>query len=186
MSAMVSTQTAELGLAADTPLPASTSVFSIHNMDGTSSQHGSLEEHELRELGHHRSAMVSQRNISSLAPTDTGFKAWSFVSYLDTRLPLVCPVIRFIKLAGAFLVEAVVWAFPTSFGVLLNAYMRDYKLASQAGATELLPLIGTFSSGIIYCSGKSSMAIPCVRLRHSTIALSRSHYLPVHTSLPSS
>ncbi|KAH8114499.1 MFS general substrate transporter [Phellopilus nigrolimitatus] len=95
---------------------------------------GSLEDHELRELGHHRSAMMSQRNISSLAPTDTGFKAWSF-------------------LAGAFLVEAVVWAFPTSFGVLLNAYMRDYKLASQAGATELLPLIGTFSSGIIYCSG---------------------------------
>lgn len=50
--------------------------------------------------------------------------------------------------------EVVVWGFPTSFGVLLNAYMRDEKYSKQPHAALLLPLIGTLSTGIIYCSGE--------------------------------
>ncbi|KAI5122774.1 hypothetical protein M0805_000118 [Coniferiporia weirii] len=99
-------------------------------MEGTQRQIES-EIHELREL--RTTPEVEQINVSSLAPTDGGFKAWAF-------------------LAGAFLVEGVVWAFPTSFGALLNAYMKDNSLTSQPQAIQLLPLIGTFSSGIIYCS----------------------------------
>lgn len=53
--------------------------------------------------------------------------------------------------------EAVVSAFPSSFGVLLNAYMQEANLTSQADASELLPLIGTFSSGLMYCSGKRGL-----------------------------
>jgi hypothetical protein len=75
------------------------------------------------------------------------------------------------KLAAAFAVEAIVWGFPDAFGVFLNcrnlflglsiwseqylitAYLQDPRYASQKSATSLLPLIGTLSSGIIYCSG---------------------------------
>jgi hypothetical protein len=35
----------------------------------------------------------------------------------------------------------------------LTAYLQDTRYASQKYATSLLPLIGTLSSGIIYCSG---------------------------------
>jgi hypothetical protein len=35
----------------------------------------------------------------------------------------------------------------------LTAYLQDPRYASQKDATSLLPLIGTLSSGIIYCSG---------------------------------
>ncbi|KDQ62717.1 hypothetical protein JAAARDRAFT_30613 [Jaapia argillacea MUCL 33604] len=74
------------------------------------------------------------RNESSLAPVDRGFGVWSF-------------------LTGAFLVEAIVWGFPNAFGVFLNAYLEDPNWSSQPNARSLLPLIGTLSSGIIYCSG---------------------------------
>ncbi|TDL22145.1 MFS general substrate transporter [Rickenella mellea] len=57
------------------------------------------------------------------------------------------------QLAGTFLVEAIVWGFPNSFGVFLSAYLQDPKLSSQSHASTLLPLIGTLSSGIMYCSG---------------------------------
>ncbi|KZS92900.1 MFS general substrate transporter [Sistotremastrum niveocremeum HHB9708] len=70
----------------------------------------------------------------SLAPVDTGFGAWSY-------------------LAAAFLVEAIVWGFPNSFGVFLEAYLKDGRYVTQASASSLLPLIGNLSSGIIYCSG---------------------------------
>lgn len=57
------------------------------------------------------------------------------------------------QLAGAFVVEAVVWGFPNAFGLFLEAYLSDPKFASQPHAASLLPLIGPLSSGIIYCSG---------------------------------
>ncbi|KAI5120398.1 hypothetical protein M0805_000177 [Coniferiporia weirii] len=130
--ALLQSSSMELELAMHTPLPHSISRLSLF-----SSEQSAGQDHELQELGPDPIAVensATQRNVSSLAPTDSGLKAWTF-------------------LAGAFLVEAVVWAFPTSFGVLLNAYMREQKFASQAQASEILPLIGTFSSGIIYCSG---------------------------------
>ncbi|KAI5122773.1 hypothetical protein M0805_000117 [Coniferiporia weirii] len=127
----------ELELAVHTPLPRSISRLSFFNTEQAPSGGQGPNEHELQELGPDPITVensVAQRNVSSLAPTDSGIKAWSF-------------------LAGAFLVEAVVWAFPKSFGVLLNAYLREQKFASQAQASVILLLIGTFSSGIIYCSG---------------------------------
>ncbi|KZP33374.1 MFS general substrate transporter [Athelia psychrophila] len=74
------------------------------------------------------------RNESILAPVDGGFGAWSF-------------------LAAAFLVETIVWGFPSAFGVFLAEYLKNPVYLSQPGATSLLPLIGSLSTGIIYCSG---------------------------------
>ncbi|KAJ3720959.1 major facilitator superfamily domain-containing protein [Lentinula raphanica] len=74
------------------------------------------------------------RNQSVLPPVDTGFGAWSF-------------------LTAAFFVEAIVWGFPNSFGVFLDAYLNDSTYTSQPNANNLLPLIGPVASGIIYCSG---------------------------------
>ncbi|KAG8830579.1 hypothetical protein FRC17_004683 [Serendipita sp. 399] len=71
---------------------------------------------------------------SSLAPVDGGFGAWSF-------------------LFAAFFVELIVWGFPSAFGTFLDAYLRDPVYASQKNAQLLLPMIGTMTSGIIYCSG---------------------------------
>ncbi|KLO11122.1 MFS general substrate transporter [Schizopora paradoxa] len=76
----------------------------------------------------------SDRNVSSLAPVDGGFQAWSF-------------------LAGAFVVQTFIWGIPNSFGVFLNSYMQDARFATQPQARTILPLIGTLSSGIMYCSG---------------------------------
>ncbi|KAJ7608151.1 MFS general substrate transporter [Roridomyces roridus] len=77
---------------------------------------------------------TSSLNESALPPTDKGSGAWSF-------------------LAAAFVVEAVVWGFPNAYGVFLDSYLQDPRFSSQQSATSLLPLIGTLSTGIIYCSG---------------------------------
>ncbi|KAJ7160111.1 major facilitator superfamily domain-containing protein [Mycena filopes] len=73
-------------------------------------------------------------DASPLPPVDGGIHAWSF-------------------LAAAFVLEAIVWGFPTAYGVFLEAYLQDPRYASQKGAASLLPLIGTLSSGIPYFSG---------------------------------
>ncbi|KAI0046069.1 MFS general substrate transporter [Auriscalpium vulgare] len=73
-------------------------------------------------------------NEHALAPVDSGFGAWSF-------------------LAGAYMVETIVWGFPNAFGVFLKAYLDDPSIAAQPHAASVLPLVGTLSSGIIYCSG---------------------------------
>ncbi|EKM49544.1 uncharacterized protein PHACADRAFT_106372 [Phanerochaete carnosa HHB-10118-sp] len=70
-------------------------------------------------------------NESSLAPVDRGSGAWSF-------------------LAGAFLIEGLVWGFPTAYGVFLVIYLEDPAWASQKHARGLLPLIGPMASGIMY------------------------------------
>ena len=46
--------------------------------------------------------------------------------------------------------EGVVWAFPASYGVLLNAYIRDPKFVSQSDAADLLPQIGSIASGLMH------------------------------------
>ncbi|KLO15824.1 MFS general substrate transporter [Schizopora paradoxa] len=74
------------------------------------------------------------QNVSSLAPVDGGVRAWSF-------------------LAGSFIIETFVWGLPNSFGVFLNSYMQDPGFSSQPHAQTILPLVGTLSSGIMYCSG---------------------------------
>lgn len=79
-------------------------------------------------------ASQSTRNGSSLPPADQGIQAWSF-------------------LVAAFVVEAIVWSFPFAYGVFLESYLSDPVYSSQSHAITLLPLIGTISSGIMYCSG---------------------------------
>ncbi|KAJ7645052.1 major facilitator superfamily domain-containing protein [Mycena polygramma] len=64
---------------------------------------------------------------SALPPTDGGRGAWSFVA----------PRIRIVD----------------AYGVFLDSYLQDPRYATQKSATSLLPLIGTLSSGIVYCSG---------------------------------
>ncbi|EIN08159.1 MFS general substrate transporter [Punctularia strigosozonata HHB-11173 SS5] len=75
-----------------------------------------------------------RRNGTALAPVDCGTSAWSF-------------------LAGAFLVETLVWGFPTAYGIFLVSYTEGPRFRDQKHSSTLLPLIGTLSSGIIYCSG---------------------------------
>lgn len=81
-------------------------------------------------------------NTSQLPPMDRGFGAWSF-------------------LAAAFLVETIVWGFPTAYGTFLSAYLDDPRFASQRQATTLLALVGPVASGIMYCF--SPVVNPLVR-----------------------
>ncbi|KDQ58232.1 hypothetical protein JAAARDRAFT_129670, partial [Jaapia argillacea MUCL 33604] len=74
------------------------------------------------------------RGEITLASVDGGYSAWSF-------------------LFAAALVEAIVWSIPFSYGIFLTEYLQEPMLASQPHASTLLPLVGTLSSGIIYCSG---------------------------------
>ncbi|KAH8806542.1 MFS general substrate transporter [Flagelloscypha sp. PMI_526] len=69
----------------------------------------------------------------SLHPVDKGFHAWAYIT-------------------AAFLVEALIWGFPDSFGVFLEVYLADPKYTTQPGGRTLLALIGTLSSGILFCS----------------------------------
>ncbi|KZV73736.1 MFS general substrate transporter, partial [Peniophora sp. CONT] len=83
---------------------------------------------------------TAQLNESSLAPIDGGWRAWSF-------------------LTAAFMVELAIWGFPNAFGVFLEAYLRDASLTSQPHANSLLPLAGTLSSGIIFCTERFTGAV---------------------------
>ncbi|KIM28059.1 hypothetical protein M408DRAFT_24078 [Serendipita vermifera MAFF 305830] len=76
-------------------------------------------------------------NESSLAPVDRGIKAWSF-------------------LTAAFLVQTIVLGFPNAYGVILDAYLKDPSFTSQPNAQFILPMIGTLTSGIIYCAGTAA------------------------------
>ena len=66
---------------------------------------------------------------------------------------------------AAFFVEGVVWAFPTSYGVLLSAYMRDPTFNVQKDALEVLSQIGSVSSGIMYISSSSRVSPPYLRAK---------------------
>ncbi|GJE99056.1 MFS general substrate transporter [Phanerochaete sordida] len=70
----------------------------------------------------------------TLAPVDRGFAAWA-------------------TLAASCLMGLFVFGFPNSAGVLLAAYLDDPLYTTQKNATTLLPLIGTFNMGILYCGG---------------------------------
>jgi MFS family permease len=81
-----------------------------------------------------QAAETPARAEQSLAPVDGGFGAWSF-------------------LAAAFVVETIVWGFPNAYGVFLDSYLANPLYNDQPSAGSLLPLTGTLSSGIMYCSG---------------------------------
>ncbi|GJF00861.1 MFS general substrate transporter [Phanerochaete sordida] len=71
---------------------------------------------------------------ATYAPVDHGFAAWS-------------------NLLASCVIGLFVWGFPNSSGALLAAYFEDERYMSQPHATSRLPLIGTLSTGILYCSG---------------------------------
>jgi hypothetical protein len=96
-------------------------------------------------------AVVSEEQ---LPPADGGRQAWGF-------------------LAAAFILEMIIWGgwfslnraspklksgfllkgFPNSYGVLLAYYMKR-PIGQKSGAGNILPAVGTISSGLIYCSGR--------------------------------
>ncbi|KAJ7506707.1 MFS general substrate transporter [Mycena galericulata] len=112
----------EIELPFRVPLPPSTSTLFIDSETSDTQSVSSRSRDSLRSM-----------NEVTLPPADGGFGAWSF-------------------LAAAFIVDAIVWGFPDAYGVFLNSYLQDPRYASQKSATSLLPLVGTLSSGIIYCS----------------------------------
>ncbi|KAG8714448.1 hypothetical protein FRC08_011912 [Ceratobasidium sp. 394] len=65
---------------------------------------------------------------ASLPPVDKGFHAYSY-------------------LAAGFIIEFLVWSLPFSYGVFLNHY-TTHRLFDHS--ENLLPLVGTLSSGILY------------------------------------
>ncbi|TFY82320.1 hypothetical protein EWM64_g1692 [Hericium alpestre] len=94
--------------------------------------HGELAEEE--DVEESSQTTEGLRNESTLAPVDTGFSAMAF-------------------LVAAFVVEVLVWSFPFSYGIFLTFYLEDPRFASQPKSGTLLPLAGTLSSGVIYCTG---------------------------------
>ncbi|KAK7048707.1 major facilitator superfamily domain-containing protein [Favolaschia claudopus] len=128
----VTSDTQTLELAHRTPLPASTStLFVAESLDGRFDG-GSRRS---RSVASHNSAENMENvNESALPPIDRGFQAWTF-------------------LAAAFVVEGIAWGFLNAYGVFLDAYLQNPRYASQKNSNSVLPLIGTLSSGILYCSG---------------------------------
>ncbi|GJE97512.1 MFS general substrate transporter [Phanerochaete sordida] len=68
------------------------------------------------------------------APVDRAFHAWA-------------------TLLASATIGLLVWGLPNASGALLAAYFADPRYAGQPHAADRLPLIGTLSTGILYCSG---------------------------------
>ncbi|KAJ8080184.1 hypothetical protein PM082_017014 [Marasmius tenuissimus] len=132
---MSGTNLSALEIATQIPLPPSTESLAIA-ANSTETPQSSRRVPETFLVGTEDDAYGNDRraNESSLPPVDRGTKAWTF-------------------LTAAFFIEAIVWGFPNSFGVYLDAYLTDPKYSAQSNAPSLLPLIGPLSSGIMYCSG---------------------------------
>ncbi|KAJ7741366.1 MFS general substrate transporter [Mycena metata] len=122
----------DLELACRIQLPPSTSTVFVAS--DTTSNAGRLESNGNSLPPTDLNGVSGSTNESTLQPTDVGRGAWSF-------------------LAAAFVVQAIAWGVPNAYGVFLDSYLQDPRYISQGSATSLLPLIGTLSSGIIYCSG---------------------------------
>ncbi|KAL1748684.1 major facilitator superfamily domain-containing protein [Schizophyllum fasciatum] len=128
-----SSGTAEaIELATRVPLPHSNAtVHEVHH-----------EQSALEEISRATSRVSEASAISQLPPMDRGFGAWSF-------------------LAAAFMVEAIVWGFPTAYGTLLEAYLDDPLYGGQPNATFILALIGPLSSGVLHCSAPLINSLLC-------------------------
>ncbi|KAK3692616.1 MFS monocarboxylate transporter [Podospora appendiculata] len=77
-----------------------------------------------------------RHEFSSLPPVDGGKDAWLF-------------------LAACFMVEALVWGFPFSFGLFQNYYSTNAPFAGSSS----IAVIGTCSMGIMYLDGPLVMAL---------------------------
>ncbi|PVG01313.1 MFS general substrate transporter [Serendipita vermifera] len=96
------------------PLPESTSTIFLQNIRSSETSDAPLANDQ-----------DVTTNVSSLAPVDGGIGAWSY-------------------LFAAFFVEIIVLGFPNTYGVFLDAYLRDPTYSSQPRAYFLLPLIASF------------------------------------------
>ncbi|KAH8823631.1 hypothetical protein DL96DRAFT_1682904 [Flagelloscypha sp. PMI_526] len=99
--------------------------LSLKNISAT----GCKPERQVKAQGHD--------TVPVLTPVDGGLNAWGY----------------FNKLIAACIMEAVVWGFPLSYGIFLDEYLKDPRIAAQTGAHTLLPLIGTLSNGLVYLTG---------------------------------
>lgn len=95
----------------------------------------------------------SSQSDATCAPVDRGFAAWSNVR---ARVCRARRVADYEQLLASCVIGLFVWGFPNSSGALLAAYFEDARYMSQPHATSRLPLIGTLSTGILYCSGTAS------------------------------
>ena len=110
------------------------------------------------------------------------------------RAGLVLAHASLVQLAAAFVVETVVWGFPTAYGTLLDgeadsllllflhliriAYLDDPEYSSQRNATSLLALIGPIVSGIMHCACRwSSPSLYCGLT--STSTRHQSSFVPI-------
>ena len=146
----------EVELATRTPLPQSSATVQV------------VEEDDSDRLNLARSStqFSAASGVSQLPPVDRGFGAWSFVSSGASDWWMAHANV--VQLAAAFVVETVVWGFPTAYGTLLDgeadlllllfpcltrvAYLDDPEYSSQRNATSLLALIGPIVSGIMHCA----------------------------------
>ncbi|KAL1714469.1 major facilitator superfamily domain-containing protein [Schizophyllum commune] len=112
----------DLELAGRTPLPRS-----------SSNVHIAREVNSSVDVVEAMNMVSPTANVSSLPSIDRGFGAWSFLS-------------------AAFMVDTVVWGFPSAYGTLLDAYLDDPLYRSQPKASSLLALIGPIVSGVMHCS----------------------------------
>lgn len=53
-------------------------------------------------------------------------------------------------LFASFVIECIVWAIPSSYGIFLNYYLTSTPLGKSPNASLMLTLVGTCQSGIIY------------------------------------
>ncbi|KAH8806602.1 MFS general substrate transporter [Flagelloscypha sp. PMI_526] len=87
-----------------------------------------------RQLGFPDASSDTLLNESSLPPVDSGKGAWTY-------------------LITSTILEIVIWGFPCSFGVFLEAYLDNPDYSSQPNSATLLPLIGNLSMGVMFLSG---------------------------------
>ena len=71
--------------------------------------------------------------VSTLPPADGGKQAWLF-------------------LAGAFMIEALVWGFPFSFGVFQEYYATHEPFASQPKGLVAVGTTASVRTALSYCS----------------------------------
>jgi len=107
----------------------STDSFSVISTTGDHDiDHASIEHFGVDPEQHEK--------VSSLPPVDRGKDAWLFI-------------------AGCFMVEALIWGFPFSFGVFQKYYSTNPQFASNGN----IAAIGTSASGLMYLSAPIIMAV---------------------------
>lgn len=83
-----------------------------------------------------------ERPVPLLPPTDRGRQAYLF-------------------LTSAFIVETVIWGLPSSYGVFLQYYQLEGVHGGNETGASLLPLVGSFASGLMCELSSFRVAVSC-------------------------